>query len=248
MNDATLLSTLRDAATASRSAVDEARRHGGARLTGLRDDQYVLDLVADTAAVDVLTRGGLGVMSEESGRHFPEREICVALDPLDGSTNCSRGIPWFGSSLCAVDSTGPRAAAVMDFSSGVTYEAARDAGAFRDGRRINVSGARSLGSSVVIATAPLPRAPVEPTIRVLGAASLELCLLAEGAIDGFLDSAEGSLATWDYLGASLIICEAGGHVAACDGRPIDDLSHPTKRTIVAASSHALLYQLMELCA
>src|SRR4029453_7812997 len=65
---------------------------------------------ADAAAVGVVLGAGLGVLSEESGRHEAGREVTVVLDPLDGSTNASRGIPWYAASVCAVDAYRPLAA------------------------------------------------------------------------------------------------------------------------------------------
>ena len=68
----------------------------GAAVAAIRSDadytlldpergQHAVDVAADRAAVAVLLDAGLGVLSEESGRHHPEREITVVLDPLDGS-------------------------------------------------------------------------------------------------------------------------------------------------------------------
>ena len=80
-------------------------------LAGTRPGQYHSDLAADAAALDVLGRAGVGVLSEESGAHDAGREILVVIDPIDGSTNASRGLPWFATSLCALDGDGARTAA-----------------------------------------------------------------------------------------------------------------------------------------
>src|SRR5438105_1114829 len=69
-------------------------------LAGTRAGQYRSDLVADAAAIKELDGHGLGVLSEESGLHRGERDVVVVLDPVDGSTNAARGIPWFAASLC----------------------------------------------------------------------------------------------------------------------------------------------------
>src|ERR1700733_9869575 len=79
-------------------------------LTGQGNSQYRHDVVADAAALAVLGGAGLGVFSEESGLHNPGRSVVVALDPVDGSTNASRGLPWWAVSLCAVDADHPLAA------------------------------------------------------------------------------------------------------------------------------------------
>ena len=67
-------------------------------LADTKPGQYLSDLAADAAAVEVLVGRGLGVLSEETGRHHPDRDVTVVVDPLDGSTNASRGIPWFATS------------------------------------------------------------------------------------------------------------------------------------------------------
>ena len=71
-------------------------------LAGTRAGQHHSDLAADAAALEVLERGGAGVLSEESGLRNEDRPLLVVVDPLDGSTNAAHGIPWFATSLCAL--------------------------------------------------------------------------------------------------------------------------------------------------
>ena len=63
--------------------------------SGQRIGQYALDLTADAAALQVLNRIGVGVLSEESGYNPGTSGEVVVIDPIDGSTNASRGIQWF---------------------------------------------------------------------------------------------------------------------------------------------------------
>src|SRR5688572_10431697 len=107
MRDDVLLEVLHDAATAVRTALDQLSDWGDA---GTRSGQYLSDLAADEAALAVLERAGLGALSEESGLHAADRAVVVVLDPVDGSTNASRDLPWYATSLCAVDRDGPLAA------------------------------------------------------------------------------------------------------------------------------------------
>ena len=91
MDDTALLEVLRQAAVAVASALAIESDWGP---SGLREGQYQSDLTADEAAWQVLNGAGLAVMSEESGRRGdPEAELVVVIDPLDGSTNASMGIP-----------------------------------------------------------------------------------------------------------------------------------------------------------
>src|SRR3546814_14996705 len=81
MRDELLLEVLHDTATAVRVALDALDDWGSART---RPGQYLSDLAADEAALAVLAKAGLGVMSEESGVHDVERDPVVVIDPVDG--------------------------------------------------------------------------------------------------------------------------------------------------------------------
>ena len=71
---------------------------------------------------------------------YEEGSFAICVDPLDGSTNASRGVPWFATSLCAVDGEGPWVAVVADLVSGTRYDAVRGWGARRDGQEIEREG------------------------------------------------------------------------------------------------------------
>ena len=114
-------------------------------LAGTRAGQYRSDLAADAAALEVLEPAGVGVLSEESGRHRPDAEVVVVLDPVDGSTNAAHGIPWYATSLCAVDGDGARAALVVNLASGDRFEAVRGGGARRNGASIVPAEAARVG-------------------------------------------------------------------------------------------------------
>src|SRR4051794_11640938 len=111
MTDDELLDLLHRCATAVCDALAGVSDWG---LSGARDGQYNADLLADAAALSVLRAAGVGVLSEESGLEGASRPVLVVVDPLDGSTNASRGVPWFATALCALDASGPRAAVVVN--------------------------------------------------------------------------------------------------------------------------------------
>jgi myo-inositol-1(or 4)-monophosphatase len=237
MDDDALLAVLHQTATAVADALSGLGDWGPA---GTQPGQYRSDLVADAAAIAVLDGAGLGVMSEESGIHAPEREVVVVLDPLDGSTNAARGIPWFATSACAVDADGPRAAVVVNQSSGIRFEATRGGGARRDGEPIRASGCMALGEAIV-GFSGYPRKYFGwSQYRQLGAAALDLCAVAEGVLDGYAVVGSSSLGSWDYLGGMLICTEAGAVVAESLGRDLVTLDHTARRTPVAAGTPELL--------
>jgi len=154
--------------------------------TGLKHGQFGFDLAADAAATDVLRRAGLRVLSEESGLERGDGPVAV-LDPVDGSTNASRGIRYFATSICVVDAQGPLAAVVHDHGSGERFEALRGGGARCDGETLRPPAPRPLAESVVGVNGWPPGRGGWAQYRTLGAAALELCAVAAGRLDGYLD-------------------------------------------------------------
>jgi fructose-1,6-bisphosphatase/inositol monophosphatase family enzyme len=208
--------------------------------------QYFSDLAADEVALTVLDRAGFGVLSEESGLTDAEREVLVVMDPVDGSTNAHRGIPWFATSLCAVDADGPFAALVVNLATGLRFSAVRGGGAFQDGRPVRPSEATELGRSVIGLSGYPARHLGWKQYRALGASAHDLCCVASGLLDGFVDctwkhSAHGP---WDYLAGSLVCAEAGAVCVDALGRDLLVREHEARRSPVAAATPALLDQLL----
>jgi len=237
-----LLAVLDEAADAVAGALRRTTEWGP---SGLRPSQYRSDLTADAAALAVLDRAGLGVVSEESGVHRPEAPVWVALDPLDGSTNAHRRLPWYATSLAAVDVDGPLAAVVVNLVSGSRYRAVRDGGATRDGDPIRTSGVSVLGDAVVGLSGLPPRHLGWRQFRALGAAALDLCAVADGTLDGFVDCSEDAHGVWDYLGGTLVLTEAGGHVVDARARALTVRQHDARRTPVAGATRLLCRALVD---
>jgi myo-inositol-1(or 4)-monophosphatase len=237
-----LLAVLLEAATAVRSSL-EGIGPRDRRLPGTRPGQYAFDVVADDAALAVLHREGLEVLSEESGRTGPAGEFLAVVDPVDGSTNAALGIPWYATSLCVLDDVGPLAALVVHQVSGARYHAIRGHGAFRDGVPVSPSPVDGL-SRAVIGISGFPRThPGWSQFRALGAASLDMCAVAEGVLDGYRVAGRSSLSVWDYVAAMLVCSEAGAVVTDRDGQDLvvrDD----SRRMPVAAATSSLLAELL----
>lgn len=210
--------------------------------SGLRPGQYAFDLTADAAAVRVLHEGGLRVLSEESGADTKPGTIAV-IDPVDGSTNASRGLPCFATSICVVDDSGPLVSVVYNHGTGERYTASRGRGARRDGVSLTPRTPPPLPEAV-IAVNGLPSAHGGwAQYRVLGSAALEICAVADGRLDGYIDFSEGGLGPWDYLGALLVCKEAG--VDACDARGRDLVTLDGRsRLHPVVASHPLMDDLM----
>ncbi len=236
-----LLGLLTASAEAVRRALDELRDWGPA---GTRAGQYRSDLVADTAAVEVLDAAGVGVLSEESGLHHGERDILVVVDPVDGSTNAARGIPWFATSLCALDAEGPLTALVVNQATGERFEAVRGAGAKRNGGPLRPTGCRALGDALLGVTSVPPQPLGWRQVRSLGAAALDICAVACGQFDAYVDWSRAAHGPWDYLGGMLVCLEAGAVVADALGRDLVTRGPSDRRIPVAAATPQLLAEVV----
>jgi fructose-1,6-bisphosphatase/inositol monophosphatase family enzyme len=205
-----------------------------------RPGQYAIDLVADRAALEVLGALPVTIVSEESGITGPrDGDLTIVLDPIDGSSNAARHIPYWATSMCALDRAGPLAALVVNHATGTTFRAHRGGGATRDGIVIQPSGATRVEDSV-IAISNLPGRMLSwKQFRALGSCALALCDVAAGSFDGYLDG--GSVhSPWDYLGGLLVCTEAGATVVDADDRPLGIADPSVRRRLVAAGTPQLL--------
>lgn len=209
-------------------------------LSGKRPTQYSVDLRADAAALEVLHAARCAVLSEESGRtgDWHDDSIIVVMDPLDGSTNASRRVPWYATALAAVDKDGHRASLVANqFTNENRWTATARGGAFHNGERIRPSTCERLGDAVVGVSGIPKKHPGWAQFRALGAAALDICLVAQGTLDAWVDLS--SHGVWDYLASVHICAEAGAHVGELNGRELIVTSHGERRSPVVAATQAL---------
>jgi len=171
-------------------------------------------------------------------------ELLVVVDPVDGSTNASAGIPWYATSLCVLDGDGPLVALVANQATSVRHWAVRGGGAWRDGAPIAPSGCRSLPDAFVALSGYPPRHLGWRQFRALGASALDLCAVADGTLDAFVDCSSDAHGAWDYLGALLVLREAGAFVCDVRGRELVTREHAARRTPIAAATEPLLQQIL----
>jgi fructose-1,6-bisphosphatase/inositol monophosphatase family enzyme len=193
----------------------------------------------------VLRGAGLSVLSEESGLHPGERPMTVVMDPVDGSTNAALGLPWWGTSLCAVDTHGAWVALVADQASGGRWSAVRGEGARRDGELFTRPATPALRDAIIGFDALPPFNFGWWQFRALGAMALDLCAVADGRLDGYLPCVSAGVPEWDYLGATLICREAGAVIEDLHGRDLVTLDHDARRIPCAAGSAELLELLLD---
>jgi myo-inositol-1(or 4)-monophosphatase len=223
------------------------------------DEMKPIDLAAEKAIIDTLTKHNVSfsLVSEESGfeKYGSSPEDCyITIDPIDGTTNLLRGLPFYASSIAV--SRKPMlsevyAALVTDLHHDVTYMAQENKGAFRDGERIKTSQVSNLQKAVlgmdlntykVAEIAPKLTDLIHQTkhIRHYGANALELCYVANGLTDAFIDI-RGKLRTTDVAAGFLIIKEAGGLVTDINKQPVNVKLDPKQTLEFVASGNTEIH-------
>ena len=216
------------------------------RLSSLEDwgkadghpGQYKHDVIADEIATPQLIAAGLGVFSEESPPTGLDKSFIAIIDPIDGSTNANLGLPWYALSLCLVHSGEAIASFVKNLATGETFIAEIGSGAEKNGKKILVSGVRDIGDAVVVLNDLPTKHFGWRQYRSLGSAALDLCKVADGSFDAFVDMGEG-LALWDYAGAALICEEAGAKITDSRSNPISYALSTGRSQLVCAGSDEL---------
>jgi myo-inositol-1(or 4)-monophosphatase len=171
-----------------------------------------------------------GILAEEGGACAGDGEHLWVIDPLDGTTNYSRGFPFFCASVALARAGRVVVGAVYQPLLDEMFSAIRGRGAFLNGRPLRVSAQARLDQAFLATGFPYDirrsrRNNIENftrfatcclAVRRAGAAALDLAYVAAGRFDGFW---ELKLRPWDIAAASLLIEEAGGRVTGTGGRP-----------------------------
>lgn len=154
------------------------------------------------------------------------------VDPLDGTTNFSHGVPHFCVSVALVDEDGPRVGVIHEPLRQWSFYARRGGGAWMNGKRLTVSATPDLAHSVIATGFPYNKwnhpdnnsqrfahlLRKTQGLRRMGAAALDLCYVAAGWFDGFW---EFRLKPWDIAAGLLLVAEAGGQVSDFKGQTCD---------------------------
>jgi myo-inositol-1(or 4)-monophosphatase len=169
-----------------------------------------------------------GFYGEEGGRASSDSGITWVVDPIDGTVNFLYGIPYYCVSVAAVD-TDERSlvGAVANVTTGELYSAARGLGATRNGEQLGVRMVAPMEERLFATgfqyqqhvrrlqgTAVARLVAQVRDIRRMGSAALELCAVAAGTVDAYV---EEGLHVWDRAAGGLVAEEAGGRVEVHPG-------------------------------
>jgi myo-inositol-1(or 4)-monophosphatase len=201
-----------------------------AELKGAGDYVTATDRRSEAAILEVLAREapGIAALAEEGGG--TRAGTMWAVDPLDGTTNFTRGFPTVGISVALLVDGQPSVGVVLAPFLNLEFTVSRGHGAFRNGERLPQHRVVSPAGAVVATGFPFRNKallarylPVMEgalrrfeDLRRAGAAALDLAWTAAGTFDGFF---ELGLNTWDVAAGAALVLEVGGRVTDWSGGP-----------------------------
>lgn len=204
----------------------------GGQIVGMGADQSptkAIDQIAERCVLSLLEDAGIcsKVLSEEAGMvSMPGEQGTIYLDPIDGTFNAVSGIPFYALSLAYGEGGAIQEGFVLDLASSEEFYAVRGGGAYCNGSPIHVSSVSLLEKSAMSLYGkkfdPGRAMQLGSRIRrwrLFGASALELCYVACGRLDGFVDL-RNTLRVTDAAAGMLICREAGGMVSGLDGTPV----------------------------
>lgn len=201
---------------------------------GLRDLVTEVDLAAQEAIVARIRARfpGHQVWTEEAHRALGhDSSHRWFIDPLDGTTNYARGIPYFSVSIAVERGGELQVGVVYDPLGERLFHAATGEGAYLNGVRLAVSDrtrlidalldlgwARSQPARLGACRVAAAIGPYIGSARTMGSAALGLAAVAAGWEDVFFHP---ELAPWDMAAGVILVREAGGTVTTAEGREWD---------------------------
>lgn len=217
-----------------------------------------IDLAAEKALIDCLGKYEVSytLVSEEAGTKqfgLESSEYYVITDPVDGTTNAIRGLP-FSANVIAV-SKGPwlkdvETAIVSDIIHNITYIAQKNGGAFKNGEKIKPSEISIIEDAVIgLDLNAIKLEEFTPRLKGLfnvgkhfrhfGANAQEICYVADGSTDAFVDI-RGKLRVTDIVASYLILREAGGIIVSPKGEELNvPLGATQQLSFIAAANKKL---------
>lgn len=211
---------------------------------------------ADTAAQAALTKKLQAILNvpvlgeempaeEQRAKWQAGKEGLWCIDPIDGTSNFVRGLPYFAVSVALLREGNTVLGVVYDPVADEAFAAEQGKGAFLNGERLVVREAadslshalanvdmKRLSTNLVV---QLATCPPYSSQRNFGASALDWCYTAAGRYDVYL---HGGQKLWDYAAGTLILWEAGGHACCIEN---DDFSQGDiwQRSVIAARDKVL---------
>lgn len=222
----------------------------------------LIDQTAEEKVIEILknTERPITLVSEEIGElkiMDKPSEVIFVVDPLDGTVNALKNIPAYGISIAIADASKKplneltlcdiEMGFVKNLANGDLYEGFVNDGAYLNHEKLTPSPQDNLAHSSIGAYIRGPKmnrlnklGNIVRRIRLLGSIAIELCYVADGTYDAFLDI-RGNLRIVDIAAAKLIIEESGGIITGEKGKKLNNKLNVKERTSIVAACNLKIH-------
>ncbi len=202
------------------------RKSDGSPVT--EADRQIQKLIVDAVAQHYPEHAFIGEERIEHNHSLPQPgdvRYCWVADPIDGTRNFTRQLPFVATSIALLDGHSPMVALTHEHNSGWTCSAIAGHGVLCNGRPVEVA-ARPPGQDTFIAIPSGRHRPILPVVtrwidryilRNVGSTCLHMAYLASGCVDAVYCH---ECKIWDVAAGFLMITEAGGRCADLNGSPL----------------------------
>lgn len=210
-------------------------------------EKAAIEHIQDETDMNILTEES-GAVAGDKGEERGEEEGTIIMDPIDGTSNASMGIPFYCISLAYTPSgfSNISLAYIKNIPTGKEYHAIKGHGSYVDGKKMSPELREERGESDWNFSVYMGKkaadgnsriASIPRRTRTLGSAALEISMVAEGIFDLYYlrtPERKRSLRPMDIAAATLILREAGGEVYDGEMKPIDmDLGPKQRKDVIA---------------
>ena len=216
-----------------------------------------VDREAEDAIIDAIGQKGrdIRIVAEERGESGEAgARWTVIIDPIDGSSNFERQIPFYCTSIAVLDGGTLETAShalVRNLVNGDTYYSQSGSRSTKNGGEMRTSAVQELQRAIVGIDISKTSLPIVRSVSELiasvrrqvhfGANALEACFMAEGSIDGFVD-VRGRMRVMDLAAAYLIGRQAGATFTDGRGGPLSPRISVKERFSVVGAANPVLHR------
>ncbi len=188
-----------------------------------KDVKVYADIKSEKAITEYLEKStDFSILCEESGFINKSSDYVWIVDPVDGSVNFSRDIPFYSISIGLWKNNIPVLGIIYDLTSNDIYKGIVGQGAWFNEKHIKTSVVKKIENAIICTGFPVSHNFLDTEInnfiqqiknfkkvRLFGSASLSLAYLAKGSVDAY---SEKNIKIWDVAAGIAIVLAAGGSV------------------------------------
>jgi myo-inositol-1(or 4)-monophosphatase len=204
----------------SKDSCVKGNSKGLVTATDLSSEKAILEILSEESEYEIL--------SEESGTLHKSTGPKWVIDPLDGTNNFARSLPFFAVSVGLIEGNESLVGVIIDPVSQKEYYAVKGSGSYCNGDKIVLPKFDTEYIPMLFLNHGYPevdrtkfkelskRLASDYNVLKLGTTALELCYIASGSVDGFICSGDE---LWDFAGGIVITQEAGCIFTDWQGNP-----------------------------